>query len=175
MPVRWPRRRVESIAPGTGLTQRRPHSRFLPPSTVARTMSRLEQSGLPRSARLGRSQPSQVDLAARAGRFSGCPAPRQYPALTQRSPWVRFTAGSIPTPFNLSRRRLCNPLGRSLGRAAHCCAISVARARAALTATFPRSIRSSPRRATFGAANSCSLVIFMIRPPTARSPIRRLK
>ena len=42
-----------------------------------------------------------------------------------------------PHPFNLSRRRLCNPLGRSLGCAAHCFAISVARARAALTATFP--------------------------------------
>ena len=79
---------------------------------------------------------------------------------------MRFTNWADHTPFNLSRRRLCNPLGRGLGWAAHCCAISVARARAALTATFPRSIRSSPRRATFGAANSCSLVIFMIRPPT---------
>ena len=42
-----------------------------------------------------------------------------------------------PHPFNLSWRRLCNPLGRCLGCAAHCFAISVARARAALTATFP--------------------------------------
>jgi hypothetical protein len=75
-----------------------------------------------------------------------------------------------PDPFNLSRRRLCNPLGRGLGCAAHCCAISVARARAALTATFPRPIRSSPRRATFGAAKSCSLVIFTIRPPDGLSP-----
>src|SRR6188472_3875921 len=40
------------------------------------------------------------------------------PAVTQRSPRVRFTTGPIPilTPFNLSRRRLCNPLGRRLRR-----------------------------------------------------------
>ena len=80
----------------------------------------------------------------------------------QRSPRVRFTTGSIP---NLTRRRLCNPLERDLGCAGYCCAVSVARARAALTATFPRSIRSSPRRATSGAAKSCSFVIFMILPP----------
>ena len=73
--------------------------------------------------------------------------------------------GRSPSPFNLSRRRLCNPLGRSLGCAAHCCAISVARARAALTATLPRSIRSSARRTTVGAPKSRSLVNFMIRPP----------
>ena len=91
------------------------------------------------------------------------------PAVTQRSPRVRFTTGPIPilTPFNLSRRRLCNPLGRDLRCTADCCAVSVARARAALTATFPRSSLSSARRASFGAAKSCSLVIFIIRPPTA--------
>ena len=72
--------------------------------------------------------------------------------------------------IRLSRRRFCNPLGRSLGCAAHCCAISVARARASLTAAFPRSIRSSARRTAVGTAKSCSLVIFMIRPPTARTP-----
>jgi hypothetical protein len=76
-------------------------------------------------------------------------------------------AGPIANPINLSRRRLCNPLGRNLGCTAACCAISVARARAALTATFPRSSRSSARRATFGAAKSRSLVIFIFRPPTA--------
>ena len=76
-------------------------------------------------------------------------------------------AEPIPNPINLSRRRLCNPLGRDLGCTADCCAVSVARARAALTATFPRSSRSSARRASFGAAKSCSLVIFIIRPPTA--------
>ena len=81
------------------------------------------------------------------------------------------TAGPIRhPPLNLSRRRFCNPLGRRLGCAAHCCAISVALARASLTAAFPRPIRSSARRTAVGTAKSCSLVIFMIRPPTARTP-----
>ena len=64
---------------------------------------------------------------------------RGCPAVTQRSPRVRFTTGPIPilTRSTSLGRRLCNPLGRSLGCAAHCFAISVARARAALTATFP--------------------------------------
>ena len=72
--------------------------------------------------------------------------------------------------LNLAKRRLCDALGTSLGSAAHCCAISVARVRATLTASIPRSNRPLARRATFGAAKSCSLVIiFMIRPPTAQS------
>jgi hypothetical protein len=91
--------------------------------------------------------------------------PGQCPALTQAEPVGGLTALPIPIPFNLSRRRLCNPLGRSLGCAAHRCAISVARARAALTATLPRSIRSSARRTIIGAPKSRSLVNFMIRPP----------
>jgi hypothetical protein len=69
--------------------------------------------------------------------------------------------------LNLAKRRLCDALGTSLGSAAHCCAISVARVRAALTASIPRSNRPLARRANLGAAKSCSLVIiFMIRPPT---------
>jgi hypothetical protein len=71
--------------------------------------------------------------------------------------------------LNLAKRRLCDALGTSLGSAAHCCAISVARVRATLTASIPRSNRPLARRATFGAAKSCSLVIFMIRPPTVRA------
>jgi hypothetical protein len=63
--------------------------------------------------------------------------------------------------LNLAKRRLCDALGTSLGSAAHCCAISVARVRAALTASIPRSNRPLARRATFGAAKSC---IFMNRP-----------
>ena len=46
-----------------------------------------------------------------------------------------------PHPFNLSRRRLCNPLGRSLGCAAHCFAISVVPAPPSRLPS-PRSIRS---------------------------------
>jgi hypothetical protein len=72
--------------------------------------------------------------------------------------------------LNLAKRRLCNALGTSLGSAAHCCAISVARVRAALTASIPRSNRPLARRATFGAAKSCSLVIFMDPPPDGQSP-----
>jgi hypothetical protein len=68
--------------------------------------------------------------------------------------------------LNLAKRRLCDALGTSLGSAAHCCAISVARVRATLTASIPRSNRPLARRATFGAAKS---VIFMIRPPTVRA------
>ena len=72
--------------------------------------------------------------------------------------------------LNLAKRRLCAALGISLGSSEHCCAISVARARAALTAAIPRSSRPLARRTNFGAAKSCSLVIiFMIRPPTAQS------
>jgi hypothetical protein len=70
--------------------------------------------------------------------------------------------------LNLAKRRLCAALGISLGSSEHCCAISVARVRAALTASIPRSNRPLARRTNFGAAKSCSLVIiFMIRPPTA--------
>jgi hypothetical protein len=76
-------------------------------------------------------------------------------------------AEPIPNPINLSRRRLCNPLGRNLGCTADCCAVSAARARAALTAAIPRSSRALARPASFGAAKSCSLVIFIIRPPTS--------
>ena len=72
--------------------------------------------------------------------------------------------------LNLAKRRLCAALGISLGSSEHCCAISVARVRAALTASIPRSNRPLARRTNLGAAKSCSLVIiFMIRPPTAQS------
>ena len=75
--------------------------------------------------------------------------------------------------LNLAKRRLCVALGISLGSSEHCCAISVARVRAALTASIPRSNRPLARRTNFGAAKSCSLVIiFMIRPPDGS--IRRL-
>ena len=73
--------------------------------------------------------------------------------------------------LNLAKRRLCDALGTSLGSAAHCCAISVARVRA----TIPRSNRPLARRATFGAAKSCSLVIFTIRPPTAKVTATQIK
>jgi hypothetical protein len=66
--------------------------------------------------------------------------------------------------LNLAKRRLCAALGISLGSSEHCCAISVARVRAALTASIPRSNRPLAQRTNFGAAKSCPLVIiFMIR------------
>jgi hypothetical protein len=70
--------------------------------------------------------------------------------------------------LNLAMRRLSDVVGISLGSATYCRAISVARARAKLTASIPRSNRPLARRANLGDAKSCSLdVIFMIRPPTA--------
>jgi hypothetical protein len=103
--------------------------------------------------------------------FAGCHSldlrSLQRPALTQRSPAGAFHDSAN---FNLAKRRLCVALGISLGSSEHCCAISVARVRAALTASIPRSNRPLARRTNFGAAKSCSLVIiFMIRPPTAQS------
>jgi hypothetical protein len=77
--------------------------------------------------------------------------------------------------LNLANRRLCDALGISLGTPTRCCAISVARVRAALTASIPRSNLPLARRANFGAAKSCSLVIiFMIRPPTAKVPATQI-
>ena len=90
------------------------------------------------------------------------------------------TPGDLPELRNLvvqchnalnrsTRRRPCELTGASLGRSVWR-AISVARARAALTAAIPRSSRALVRPTSFGAAKSCSLVIiFMIRPPTAQS------
>ena len=96
----------------------------------------------------------------------------------EASPWVErprpaseaVGAFHDSANLNLAKRRLCVALGISLGSSEHCCAISVARVRAALTASIPRSNRPLARRTNFGAAKSCSLVIiFMIRPPTAQS------
>ena len=87
-------------------------------------------------------------------------------------PCLREAVGAFhdSANLNLAKRRLCVALGISLGSSEHCCAISVARVRAALTASIPRSNRPLARRTNFGAAKSCSLVIiFMIRPPTAQS------
>ena len=101
---------------------------------------------------------------------------------TKRSPFSTHDSTKVgafhdSATLNLAKRRLCDALGTSRGCAAHCCAISNARARAALTASIPRSNRPLARRANFGAAKSCSLVIFMIaprRPKLIRSPIRGL-
>ena len=90
---------------------------------------------------------------------------------TRPNSWARRRSGFHDSAnLNLAKRRLCAALGISLGSSEHCCAISVARVRAARTASIPRSNRPLPRRTNFGAAKSCSLVIiFMIRPPTAQS------
>ena len=114
----------------------------------------------------------------------------RYPGVSERIPRGTYNGrrslalGRTPPPasaeavgafhdsanLNLAKRRLCVALGISLGSSEHCCAISVARVRAALTASIPRSNRPLARRTNFGAAKSCSLVIiFMIRPPTVQS------
>jgi hypothetical protein len=56
--------------------------------------------------------------------------------------------------LNLAKRRLCAALGIRLGSSEHCCAISVARVRAALTASIPRSNRPLARRTNLGAAKA---------------------
>ena len=101
---------------------------------------------------------------------------------TKRSPRSTYDSAEVgafhdSATLNLAKRRLWDALGASRGCAAPCCAISLARARAALTASIPRSNRPLARRANFGAAKSCSLVIFMIaprRPELIRTRIRGL-
>jgi hypothetical protein len=73
--------------------------------------------------------------------------------------------------LNLAKRRLCAALGISLGSSEHCCAISVARVRAALTASIPRSNRPLARRTNFGAAKSCS----HFHDPPPDGPIRLIE
>jgi hypothetical protein len=71
--------------------------------------------------------------------------------------------------LNLAKRRLWAALGISLVCTAFCCATSIARIRAAATASIPRLNRALARRTNLGAAKSCFLVIiFMIHPPTAK-------
>jgi hypothetical protein len=76
--------------------------------------------------------------------------------------------------LNLAKRRLCAALGISLGSSEHCCAISVARVRAALTASIPRSNRPLARRTNLGAAKSCSLVIIFMIHPRRPNPANRI-
>jgi len=92
------------------------------------------------------------------------------PALKNAEPKTR--PDSAPShnsaALNLAKRRLCDALRISLTATAFCSAIPIARSRAALTDSVPRSMRALARRANLGTAKSCSLVIiFMIRPPTA--------
>ena len=71
-------------------------------------------------------------------------------------------------PLNLpTTRRLCNTVeGRIVeGWAAHCCAVSAARSRAATMTNLARSSLALVLPALFGAAKSCALVkFFMICP-----------
>ena len=126
-------------------------------------MEELDVLGVDRPSLLGR-YPGVIEWAFHAARTTGGEA----------SPWVErprppseaVGAFHNSANLNLAKRRLCVALGISLGSSEHCCAISVARVRAALTASIPRSNRPLARRTNFGAAKSCSLVIiFMIRPP----------
>jgi len=71
-------------------------------------------------------------------------------------------------PLNLpTNRRLCSTVGGRIieGWAAHCCAVSAARSRAATMTNLARSSLALALPALFGAAKSCALVnLFMICP-----------
>jgi hypothetical protein len=65
-------------------------------------------------------------------------------------------------PLNLpTNRRLCSTVGGRIveGWAAHCCAVSAARSRAATMTNLARSSLALALPALFGAAKSCALVI----------------
>jgi hypothetical protein len=72
--------------------------------------------------------------------------------------------------FNLStKRRLCNKVGRRIGRAKACaayrCAVTAARSLAATSNNLARVSRTLVLRALFGGPKSCALVnLFMICP-----------
>ena len=71
-------------------------------------------------------------------------------------------------PLNLpTNRRLCSTVGGRIveGWAAHCCAVSAARSRAATMTNLARSSLALVLPALFGAAKSCALVnLCMICP-----------
>ena len=81
----------------------------------------------------------------------------------------RSYIGDQNLPLNLpTKRRLCRTVGGRIvdGRAAHCCAVSTARSRAATMTNLARSSLALALPALFGAAKSCALVnLFMICPP----------
>jgi hypothetical protein len=77
--------------------------------------------------------------------------------------------------FNLSaKRRLCNTVGRRIGRAkartTYRCAVTAARCRAATICNLARASRALVLRTLFGASKSCALVnLFMICPRCSAS------
>jgi hypothetical protein len=93
-------------------------------------------------------------IGYRSGGSAGCPS----------GP----TSGDQNLPLNLpTKRRLCSTVGGRIvdGRAAHCCAVSTARSRAATMTNLARSSLALALPALFGAAKSCALVnVFMICP-----------
>ena len=78
------------------------------------------------------------------------------------------TSGDQNVPLNLpTKRRLCSTVGGRIvdGWAAHCCAVSTARSRAATMTNLARSSLALALPALFGATKSCALVNrFMICP-----------
>ena len=79
----------------------------------------------------------------------------------------RYALGRQNFPLNLpTNRRLCSTVGgRIVEGAAHCCAVSAARSRAATMTNLARSSLALVLPALFGAAKSCALVnVFMTCP-----------
>ena len=89
------------------------------------------------------------------------PLSRQQERMDRRLPRHNF-------PLNLpTNRRLCSTVGGRIveGWAAHCCAVSAARSRAATMTNLARSSLALVLPALFGAAKSCALVnLCMICP-----------
>jgi hypothetical protein len=84
--------------------------------------------------------------------------------------------GAQNFPLNFpTNRRLCSTVGgRIVEGAAHCCAVSAARSRAATMTNLARSSLALVLTALFGAAKSCALVnLFMICPRWSIASRRR--
>jgi hypothetical protein len=134
-----------------------PVSHFEPPATAALFSSPVLSS----ASRLGRAGGScSLDrtLAMQDDELVLGPLSRQQES---RLPRQNF---SLNLPTN---RRLCSTVGGRIveGCAAHCCAVSAARSRAATMTNLARSSLAFVLPALFGAARSCALVnLCMICP-----------
>jgi hypothetical protein len=121
-----------------------------------------------RPNRRTRARPTTTQVASTEARCPIFPVPCRRSRTPNPRRGLTSAPGHNSAALNLAKRRLCDALGIGLTATAFCSAISIARIRAALTASVPRSMRALARRANLGTAKSCSLVIiFMIRPPTA--------
>ena len=136
------------------------------PSVVGRRVSY--------DARCHRS-PSIKAEAAIPGSLIGVQTARLFPAAWRKSrralgPKSWSSDSDLPRQefaLNLSaKRRLCNTVGkRFIDGTARCCAVSIARSRAAATTNFARSNQSLALRFLFAGAKSFALSMSACLPP----------